>query len=131
MVARKLDETGGELSMRFGGVSEGTIYIDATLQQRQELAQFLQQSIDTKQIDTSNAAGAPEYYAVLKEKILSQTDETKPLLLTPQEFLGLTTLANAWSYGFRMGGDEVEYDVSPDMVENLRQISADYLDRAP
>lgn len=121
-------ESGGALSMQFKGLSGDDVQIDATRAQRLELAEFLQQSIETKQIETGNHAGSVEGYADIAQKILGQKDDTQPLTLTRVEFVNVANLADAWqTYGFDVGGDTTKYDVSRQTVSAVQKMTDDYM----
>lgn len=115
---RNLCFTLGFDSMRFEVRDDGDV-LHASPQERAALDQFLSSSIETRQIDVSNAAGDRECFRALRARLGAQADCTAPVLSKP-DVLGLLCLANAWAAAFRTDGPPIAWDVSEDVVRAIQ-----------
>lgn len=89
--------SGGNLSMQFKGKNGNEVLIEASRDQRLELAQFIRSTIDTDD-DTleDDACIVMSRMENLHGTLLSQVDSESPLVLSSDEFWKLTEVANAW-----------------------------------
>jgi hypothetical protein len=108
---------------------DGKVYIDATPQERGQLADFLRKSIDTRQIETSNYAAVDlDNLERLRGEILRQQDIDAPLVLGKFDFSDLAKVAFAWrGYAFDQVGPDATLDVSKPFVDNLCEMGDAYL----
>jgi hypothetical protein len=108
---------------------DGKVYIDATAQERAQLADFLRKSIDTRQIETSNYAAVDlDSLERLRAEILRQQDIHAPLVLSKFDFSDLAKVAYAWrGYAVEQLEPDAELDVSKPFVDNLCEMGEAYL----
>lgn len=116
-----------DLSMRFKEKNGNQIVIDATAEQRVELATFIRQSIDTED-DTleDDACIDTDALEAVYQAVLSQIDEEAPLTLTAKEFWQIADVAGAWN-GYVFENTKPEHhdkiDVKKSTVDNILEIS--------
>lgn len=126
MGVKKLNPEGGALSMKFRTYTDhGDVALDATLEERAQLVEFIDKSLATKQVDYDSHSPV-DFGALrdLREVIAAQSaSDTEPLVLPRTGFWQLYGVASTWQFmGYDGVVEGVELDVSRSMVDNIRQV---------
>ena len=126
MGQRQLGDNAGELSMKFREMSDDQVFIDATSDQKAELARFIRASIDTDQVEVCTNSGiAPKSLEKIHDKVSSQIDNGEPLVLSRLEFGRICQIGDTWdAYGFQQVHPEQygKFDVSKQIVDNIGEM---------
>lgn len=126
MEAKKLRPGGGELSIKFRTYTDhGDVALDATLEERAQLVEFIDKSLATKQVDYDSHSPV-DFDALrhLRDTIAAQSgSDAEPLVVPRKDFWQLYGVASTWQFmGYDGVAEGVELDVSRSMVDNIRQI---------